>query len=218
MKRFASALVGLAAIATMTLAGCGGSTKLLNTWTDPTFQTNSLKKIMVLGVARNASVRRMFEDRFVAEFTAEGVQAVPSYSVTGDGAIDSTVIVNALMSSGCDGIIITRMTDRKTVETYYPPTTSYVGAPSAYYGGYYGYYSMGYSYTSSPGYTVQNEVVNLETNLYRVADSKLVWSGLSQSWLEQAADPSTEIIPFVQQLVYGLSTSKVVVKVKPAKK
>jgi hypothetical protein len=134
--------------------------------------------------------------------------------VLGDGQLDSTRVNESLKQSACDGVFVTRLVDKKTVETYYAPTTTVVGAPGSYYGGWYGYYSTGYSYMSSPGYTVQNEVVNLETNLYRASDAKLVWSALSQSWLEQAANPSGEIAPFVQQLVYSLGESKVVTKAK----
>jgi hypothetical protein len=208
----ALAVVGLATLGM--LMGCAASTELTNVWTDPTFQTNSLKKLMVIGVAQNSGVRRTFEDNFSAALQQQGVGAVASYSAVGDGPLDSASVVNALLQHQCDGVFITRLVDKKTVDTYYPPTTTYVSAPSSYYGGWYGYYSMGYAYTSSPGYTVQNQVVSLETNLYRVTDAKLVWSALSESWLGETANPGNEIKPFIQQLVYGLSASKVVTKAK----
>ena len=207
-------LAGLAILCMLAVAGCTASTKLTNVWTEPGFQTNSIKKIMVLGAAPKPGVRRMFEDTFVASLQAQGISATPSYTLLGDGQLDSLKIESVISQGAFDGVFVTRLVDKQTVETYYPPTSTYVGAPSAYYGGYYGYYSTGYSYMSSPGYTVQNQVVNLETNLYRVSDGKLAWSALSQSWLEQAADPSTEIRPFVQQLVYGLESSKVITKSK----
>jgi hypothetical protein len=63
---------------------------------------------------------------------------------------------------------------------------------------------------TSPGYTVENEVIYLETNLYRTNDSRLVWAALSESWLEQASDKSSEIQPYVNLLVERLVGSKVV--------
>jgi hypothetical protein len=213
MKRMTMAVAAIAILGSLALSGCGANTKLTNLWADPTFKTNSLKKMMVIGVAQNASIRRVFEDTFVAALNKEGVAAVTSYSAIGDGQLDSTRIMSALQQAGCDGVFLTRLVDKKTVDTYYPPTTTYVGAPSAYYGGWYGYYSTSYAYTSSPGYTVQNEVINLETNLYRVSDAKLVWSALSESWLEQQYDnPGKEIKPFVDQLVYALVKNKVIKK------
>lgn len=207
-------LAGFATLCMLAVAGCTASTKLTSVWTEPGLQPNSVKKLLVLAISNKPGPRRLFEDSFSASLGDQGVSAVPSYTLLGDGIADSTRIHSAISQGGFDGVFVTRLVDKQTVETYYPPTSTYVGAPSAYYGGWYGYYSTGYSYTTSPGYTVQNQVVNLETNLYRVADGKLLWSALSQSWLEQAADPSTEIRPFVQQLVYGLENSKVIAKGK----
>ena len=214
MRRNHLGLAGVATLALFALSGCAGGTKLTNVWHDPAFETNSLKKLLVIGVAKSGGVRRTFEDFFVNSLKAEGVDAVASYAVAGDGAVDSVKVSAVLAQTGCDGVVVTRVTDKKTVDTYYAPTTTYVGAPGAYYGGWYGYYSMGYAYQSSPGYTVQNEVVNLETNLYRVSDAKLVYSALSESWLEASGDPGNEIKPFVNQLVSSLASSKIVAKTK----
>jgi len=214
MKRLILA-VTCVATAVGALAGCGGSTKLTHVWSDPGFQTNSLQKLFVIGVAQNPGVRHSFEDVFTDALKEHGLSAVQSYTMTGDGQLDSSIVLSAVRQSGCDGVFITRLLDKKTVETYYPPTTTVVSSPyPSYYGGWYGYYSAGYAYTSSPGYTVQNEVLNIETNLYRVNDAKLVWSALSQSWLSDTATPGTEIRPFVEQLVYGLRDSKIVAKKK----
>ena len=207
-------LAGFAVLCALAVAGCTASTKLTSVWTEPSLQPNSVKKLLVLAVSKKPGPRRLFEDTFATSLGDMGAAAVPSYTLLGDAPPDSATIHGAILQGGFDGVFVTRLVDKQTVETYYPPTSTYVGAPSAYYGGWYGYYSTGYSYTTSPGYTVQNQVVNLETNLYRVADGKLLWSALSQSWLEQAADPSTEIRPFVQQLVYGLENSKVITKSK----
>ena len=43
-------------------------------------------------------------------------------------------------------------------------------------------------------------------------EPKLVWSALSESWLSETGDPGSEIVPFIDQLVYGLANSKVIVK------
>lgn len=214
MKRMTLVVAALATLGLMAVAGCAGNTKLTNLWADPGFQTNSLKKLMIIAIAQNSGLRRTFEDSFAQALRAQGVGVVASYSALGDGQLDSARVISGIQQAGCDGVFLTRVVDKKTVDTYYPPSTTYVGAPSVYYGGWYGYYSTSYAYQSSPGYTVQNEVVSIETNLYRVSDSKLVWSALSESWLEQSGNPGNEIKPFVEHLVYGLEKSKVVTKSK----
>jgi len=212
MNHKVSLLASCATVATLILAGCGSSTQLTNVWTDPTLPPSSIKKVMVLAVAPNPSVRRMFEDTFAASLQKQGVQAISSYGALPGGVTDSVSAHQALIQNGCDGVFVTRLVDKKTVETYYPPTSTYVGTPyyGGYYGGWYGYYNTSYAVMTSPGYTVENEVIYLETNLYRENDSRLVWAALSESWLEQASDKSTEIQPYVNLLVERLVGSKVV--------
>ena len=199
MNHKASLLASCATVAALILAGCGSTTKLTNVWTDPTLPPSSIQKVMVVAVAQNASGRRMFEDTFASALQKNGLQAIASYSALPGGVTDSTSAYKALI-------------DKKTVETYYPPTSTYVGTPyyGGYYGGWYGYYNTSYAVMTSPGYTVENEVIYLETNLYREKDSRLVWAALSESWLEQASDKSTEIQPYVNLLVERLVGSKVV--------
>jgi len=192
------------------------ATRLTTVWTDPAFETNSLRKLMVIGIARNATVRRVFEDRFTAALRAQGIEAEPSYPLVGDGNLDSARLGSDMHRTGCDGVFVTRIVDQTTVRTYYWPTAAYLGgpwaAPGQYRFGWYGYYWLGYSYAGAPGYTVENQVVNFETNLYRVADGQLVWSALSQEWLGLSETPGTEVVPFVRQLVSALLDSRIVAR------
>jgi hypothetical protein len=216
MNHKASLLASCATVAALILAGCGSTTKLTNVWTDPTLPPSSIQKVMVVAVAQNASGRRMFEDTFASALQKQGVQAISSYSALPGGVTDSLSAHTAMIQNGCDGVFVTRIIDQKTVDTYYPPTSTYVGTPyyGGYYGGWYGYYNTSYAVMTSPGYTVENEVIHVETNLYREADSKLVWAALSESWLEQASDKASEIQPYVNILVERLVQSKVVGKAK----
>lgn len=202
-------------------AACVGATQTGRVWTDPSFETNSLRKLMVIGVGTTPTIRRSFEDRFVAALQAQGIVAEPSYRMVGDERLDSARTSAEMHRTGCDGVLVTRIVDQQTVTTYYPPTPSYAGlsyvwGPPVYrrgwygYSGWYGYYGSGYSYATSPGYTVAHQVVNLETALYRVADGQLVWSALSQEWRGQTDIPGSEIEPLVRQLVGALLDSRVV--------
>src|SRR5262249_1194928 len=138
MKRLYRLPTGLALLGLLAAAGCGPSTNLLNPWSDPPFTTNSLSKIIVLGVAKNSTIRRTFEDHFVTTLKAQGTNALPSYPYTSEGQLDSAAVQQKLQELQVNGLIVTRVTDKQTVDTYYPPTTSYVGGPSPYYGGWYG--------------------------------------------------------------------------------
>ena len=213
--------VALAALALLVLtsAGCARQARLASVWRDPAFQGGSLGKLMVVAVGRTPRERRLFEDELAAALTARGVAAVPSYPHVGDERVDSARVDAEMHRMGCDGILVSRVVDRQTVQRYYPPTPvgygyGYYGAhgvPYAYrYGGWWPYYSLGYAYAATPGYTVTNQRVSVEVNLYRFADGRLVWSGLSRQWLGESEVPGAEIRPVVRELTAELTRTGVV--------
>lgn len=146
MPRYLSLAV---AIGALLATGCGGATHTTRVWTDPSFASNSLRTLMVIGIGSNPTIRRNFEDRFVAALRAQGVDAEPSYRLVGDGDLDSARTSAEMHRTGCDGVFVTRIMDQKTVKTYYPPSSSYTpppyaGVPHASRYGWYGYYGWGY--------------------------------------------------------------------------
>ena len=181
-RQFAVVLVGLMALG---VAGCA-STGMVHTWTDPAYSGGPMNKVMVIAVAASDGNRRIFEDRFRAELSKEKVEAVSSYTVLPPGQLEEEAIKSKVIELGLDGVVISRVVDKKTVETIYPATTYVGGSPywPGYYGGYYGYYSSAYSVYSSPGYVETTDYVYVETNLYSAETGKLVWTGLSETAME----------------------------------
>ena len=57
------------------VAACA-STSLVNQWKSPEYTGAPLRKVLVLGVSEQPSVRRVFEDEFASRLTAAGVNAV----------------------------------------------------------------------------------------------------------------------------------------------
>jgi hypothetical protein len=88
-------------------------------------------------------------------------------------------MVSKLNDMDIDSVIITRVVDKKTVETYVPGR-HYQGMHSHYYGS--------YRYTRDPGYSVKEEIVVLETNIYDVKNEKMIWSSLSDTFVEGSSD------------------------------
>jgi hypothetical protein len=201
--------LGIAALCLAALSSCSASTQLTSSWADPTAQDRHFKKIVVVGATPKSATRRMYEDTFSGELRARGIDAVASYTFGGDGQLDKDQALAKLKEVGADGVIVTRLVDKETVQTYYPPTYSSVAAPSAYYGGWYGYYSMGYSYQSSPGYVAENQVYRIETNLYDVTNDKLTWSGLTETTLTSGDAPEKEIVPFIDAILYDMQQKKI---------
>jgi hypothetical protein len=96
--------------------------------------------------------------------------------------VEINSISSKMKDLGIDAVLITRLVDKKTVDTYVPGRTHY--APPAYYGNWSGYYRASYGAAYEPGYTVRDEVVVLETNVYDVSTEKLIWSAISETFVE----------------------------------
>lgn len=203
-------------------AGCARPNQLTSTWRDPAIEPGALRRLMVVAVGRTSRERRLYEDAVVTALRARGIDALPSYPEVGDERVDSARVDTAMHRMGCDGIVVSRVVDRQTVQRYYPPAAAgyglghgYYGLPRAYHGGWWPYYSLGYAYAASPGYTVSNQRVSVESNLYQQRDGRLVWSGLSREWLSQGDPPGAEIAPMARQLAAELARSAVVVSSAP---
>ena len=201
--RYALFALGLAA-----LGACAAPTQLTSDWADPNQAGQSYKKIVVVGVTPKAAGRRAYEDAFVSQLQSRGIEAIPSYTFGGTGQIDKDAAIAKLKEIGADGVLVTRLIDKETVQNYYPPT--YASVPSAYYGGWYGYYSMGYSYMYSPGYVEENKVYRVETNLYNVNNDKLAWSGLTETTLTSGDAPESEIDPLIRTLMASMEKHHII--------
>jgi hypothetical protein len=203
--------VGLASTVALTLlAGCASSTKILTSWKSPDFQEGSVKKVVVMGLTPNNSIRRQYESMFVEELRKLKIEAVPGLDVISElKGVEKEAALQQLQQAGVTHVLATRLVDRKTVQEYHPPTTVSVGVGGygGYYGGWYPYMSVGYSTVASPGYYSQKEVYNLETNLYDLAADKLVWTGLSETVAYDA--PSEKIEGFIDAMTYELRSKKI---------
>ena len=195
--------------AVVVLASCAASTQLMHSWADPAAAGHQFKKIVIVGATPQSATRRNYEDAFTQELAMRGVQAIPSYQLVGEGQIDKDAAAQKIKDAGCDGILVTRLVDKHTEQTYYPPTYSAVAAPAPYYGGWYGYYNMGYSYMSSPGYVTTDQVYKIESNLYDVTGDKLMWSGLTETTLMSGDAPTTEILPMIATLSANMEHNKI---------
>jgi hypothetical protein len=211
---FGVAAVGMVVLGAVvaTLVSCAASSRLTSSWSDPSAAGRAHKKMVVVGVTPQAPIRRMYEDAFASQLKQRGIDAIGSYAVVGEGKLEKEAAEAKIRESGADAVIVTRLVDQETVQEYYPPSYTTVAAPSAYYGGWYGYYSLGYSYMSSPGYVAENKVFRLETNLYDVGESKLLWSGLTETTLAQGESAQGEIQPVIAAVIGDMEKKNVLPK------
>jgi hypothetical protein len=167
-------------VAAVLLAGCATtSTELTNSWKDPTASGVRFKKVLTVCACKDDGTRRTVEDRLAA-----GIQgSQPSYSVLSDDQLgDREKTKQALKDGGFDGVVMMRLVSVDKSQTYVPGSAYVVpaGYHSMYGGwGYGGYAAYGTVY--DPGYVREDQLVNFDTNIYRVADEKLLWASRSQT-------------------------------------
>lgn len=171
--------------------GCASSTTIEHVWRAPDW-SGSFTHVAIFGLSKQAGVRRDFENRMVAAFANVGVEATPSYELfpTQDTELRDEDIAEKLAERGIDAAIVTRLVGVSTQEQYVDgsPYAAIGGTPPGFYGYYHGSYAVLYS----PGYTMEFEIVTIETNLYEVASSELVWSGLSETFAPETVDETIE--------------------------
>jgi len=214
MQRKILARVGSAVVGAAALASCAPSTQLTSSWVDPAAAGRHYQKLVVIAVTKQAALRRMYEDDFVASLQRRSVTGTASYSFATEGQLDRDAVGAKIRELGADGVIVTRVVDQQTVQNYYPPTYTTMAAPSAYTGGWYGYYSLGYTYMSSPGYVTEDHVYRLETNLYDVKTESLAWTGLTETTLSQGSSPEREIAPLIGTIVGDMEKHKLLPTLK----
>ena len=169
------------------LCGCA-TTELTNTWKDPAYQGGSVKKIMVVGISNQASVRRTFEDTFAEILKAKGVEVVPSHTlVPEDGQMSEDKLRAAVEQSGAGAVLITRMVERQTETAVTAPPP--VGAYRRTYSGYYSSAWIGYY---EPVTVQQFHYVVAETTLFVGDNPQPVWTGTTRTMESKDIRAATE--------------------------
>jgi len=196
---------GVLAVSVTFLFACA-STTLKTVWMDEAYKGGALKTVLVMGISNKPAVKRYFEDEFVRELKARGTAAIAGYTVIPDEKInDKDFIASESRRLGIDSVLVTKMVDKKTVETRYPSEIR--DSSLNYRGGWHGDTSRGFS-SVTPGMVIQNTVVVLETNLYELNADKPVFSASSEAYLEDSPEPL--IRSFVQSMIQELSQRKLI--------
>ena len=169
-------------IAACALAACSSTkTSIPLSWRNPAAEQTVFKQLLVIGVGEDDGGRRLFEDTFAKSLSERGAAAQASWGLLPQSTrLTEEQIRSAIEGGSFDGVLITRLLGVDQSQQYVPPSTYTV--PSSYHGyGYYGYYGASYDVVHQPGYFKTNTIFRLETNLYAVSNSELVWSGQSET-------------------------------------
>ena len=155
------------------LAGCSATSPIVSEWSNPAYASGSFRRIMVGSLGGDTSVRRNFEDEFVAQLRASGIDALPSYRFTAQSEnIDEASLKQAAQKANAEALLFARLIHVEQKSHYGPgyfPYTSFgifgsnVGATWHGLGG-------------APTVYRYNEYVS-ETTLHDLSKNEIVWTG-----------------------------------------
>ena len=195
--------------AALLLSACA-STQFNAQWLNPEAGGRlPVRNVLVIGISRDTTARRVYEDTMVAQLAARGVKAQPSYrSLPDDGPAARPAIERAVRDAGADAVLISR-TVSVTNEIRVSPGMV-MGPPYGFgWGGFYGFYHgmWASAYAIPPSvYTVQNVVV--DTRLFDAKDFMVLWSGSSTT--TPTSSMQTTIADFATSLVAALADARAI--------
>jgi hypothetical protein len=179
------------------------TTRVEATWSNLEYAGRVIRgKMLVIGVTRDATVRRLYEDAMAVRLRAIGVDVVRSYDLVGARLSDSdgSVLLGAAKQAGVTRMLSTALVSRThvqrvEVDTVPPPVWTYFG--------WYDYY-WPYGYVRTE--THESDRYIASTTLTEVNNGKIYWSARTRS--DAAGRIETEINDVVSVTMDALSRSR----------
>ncbi|GEM_PF-670724 len=212
-------ILGLAIGVLLGMAGCT-STTIGGSWKDPEYQGGTLDKVLVIGIAKQETMKRLYEDTFVASLHQHNITASPGHKILSpDESNDKDLIVQRVKELGFKNVLISRVAAKKSVEFFHPSTTTIMGDASLrylyyrdypYYSHYNDYYDRSYAtiIQSTPAYTTTTDLVILETNIYETTNGEIIYSVQTRSLIDYGNEKTIKEV--VKIIIDNLKTNKLI--------
>jgi len=183
------------------MCGCASS-RLVDTWHDPSFQTSPLGKMLVIAVRKDATKRRIWEDAFAGELVTHGIAAIPSYSLFPDAPPDTNQVIATVQANGFDGVVVILRLPTKT-NTHY--VQGYITTErNMHYRPYWQRYWTYYREIEHPGYIDTQKVAMNAVDVTTTGNNgHMIWSATSKT-----PDPGS--MTGVQKEIAGLVAASLV--------
>ena len=152
--------------------------KFRSTWKAPDVDRLNFagKKVAAVVISEAQDLQMSAEEELARQLTARGVQGVPSYRLVPREVLrDKAKVKEWFEQSGTAGLVVIRVVSADKEISYTPDlwVTSMYASP-------WDYYAYGWS-TAIGGINRREDlVVTIETLVYNVPMSKLIWAGVSE--------------------------------------
>ena len=205
--RWVSLLAAIGAL--LVLAACAAPTVINTQWADPQFSAKPIRSVMVIGVVKDSTNRRTYEDNLVAMLASRGIKAVPSYRYAPEaGAVSQQKMEQVVRESGVAGVLLTRVVNISQSLQVSPGMFMGpgVGGFRGFYGAYVGMWASSL-YVPPAVYTEENLIA--DTQLFETREFKMVWSASTTTSLGYNSVPDI-IQQFASLIVGALATAGLV--------
>jgi hypothetical protein len=182
---------------TLTFSACStATTPIVSEWRNPAYASGPFKRIMVGGPSGDASVRRNFEDEFVVQLRAAGVDALASYrDIPDDQRIDEDKLKQAAQKARADAVLFARSVQVEQKTKFGPTFPFSFGVFGS---------NVGASWSGPAGSAnvSRYKEYTSETALYNMAKNDLVWSGTIKT--TEPENVQTAIKSYVEAVIKAL--------------
>ena len=183
---------------TLLVAACS-STTMSGSWSDPAF-TKKVNNVYIIGISKDETRRRIFEDTFGRQLASQGIKTFSSYKdLPNNQETDREAIFQRMTAEGCDSVIITQLINTRKESVTSPGRVSgYSSGP--YYGGrrggggYYGdrgyynnwgnYYSRRTDIVYEPPTSTEFVIATVESVVYDLKSEEMIWSAQLETVIE----------------------------------
>jgi hypothetical protein len=178
--------------------------KNLDVWKDDAY-TQSLKKVLVIALAQEDSVRKQSENVLANQLSDRGVDVLRSYKVLPDPKAkpDRETVLAIVQELGVDSVIVARSISKKEITNHQYGGVVLGGSAVYSDGGWYGY---SYGFTYDRQYDTDYFIVS--TKLYDVVSQNPVWSYIAQVKVDGSRQGAVNLL--VPAIVEQLEASQLI--------
>jgi len=185
--------IGLLLVA-LFFAACS-STTMSGSWSDPAF-TKKIKTVYIIGISKDETRRRIFEDSFGRQLASQGIKTVSSYKdLPNNQEADREAIIQRMTEEGCDSVIITQLIDtRKETVTSPGRVSGYSSGPNyrnrggygggGYYNNWNSYYRRRTDIVYEPPTSTEFVIATVESVMYDLKTEEMIWSAQLETIIE----------------------------------
>jgi hypothetical protein len=206
LTRLVQASLAFAALAAL---GCSTPVTLDAQWANPEYAgKRPIRSLIVMAAVRDATLRRLTEDRMVTALTAAGVKAVQSYRfIPEDGPVAEDRLRRAIAEAGVSFAMVTRVINVSTQVNVSPgmvmgpawgPGWGWGAGWGAGWGGFAGYYN------AIPPTVTTTQNVHADTRVFDAKTAAVLWSAATTT--STGYNSTQELVDQFVQLIVATMT------------